>query len=481
LLVPNESTSPAVAHLRLRAEGLAASIKSNLLAAAASEFPADGPKAAINILLRVLKLIRADAAASDDKRTLVIYCQCLEALARLLEYFDNAETEQTPRGLSQLLEMLVRPLKPDAQFVLWPRAEYNYQVERLQDHVGAIVDVMSTSESAQAYEEILKSEVLLVSFPRVERDNVLQHAILGHELGHHIAEEFLAHDETTVQGKERLKRLVDAAKALASGSSEPIEANGDQAGDEGEDEFEEETEIVEEVLTIRKRALEELISDAVAIYLFGPSALLALYDFLMSGGWDELPDADDYYPPSRMRLRLALRVTREEGFLNVLNDLTSGVRGSHFRSCVDRIQEISDLTGITLDEDKILAYDEIRLAYSFVEESLSAALAFAKKKIGLVLYGADLAKTEVAELVDRIANNLPPNEVGFATSQRSVDARSALLAAWVWRAHCKNDDGSPCSASEVGRVNLLTLKAIEYIWLQKMYTSFEPPKEDVAP
>jgi len=212
--VPDQVKTFPEPYLRLRAEGLATSLRQALREAAASEFPGEGPRAAIGILCKVLDAIDTDLAVSTDKRTLVMYCKCLESLSRMLGYFDNAVTEQTPRGLAHILESLVRPLQPTAQFVLWPSAEYNYAIETLQDQVSPIVDGISTEESVAVYEGILKSQILLVSFPRVERDNVLQHAILGHELGHPIADSFIDIEEKSPEGSKRYERLIAEAKKL---------------------------------------------------------------------------------------------------------------------------------------------------------------------------------------------------------------------------------------------------------------------------
>ena len=58
------------------------------------------------------------------------------------------------------------------------------------------------------------------------------------------------------------------------------------------------------VLEARKRALQELIADAVGFQLFGISAVFATEDLVAGDAWDAPPEEESrFYPPWRYRIR----------------------------------------------------------------------------------------------------------------------------------------------------------------------------------
>jgi hypothetical protein len=224
------------------------------------------------------------------------------------------------------------------------------------------------------------------------------------------------------------------------------------------------------VLLLRKRALEELISDTVGIYLFGLSALYAGHEIHPGAGVDLIPsDANDGYPPGRMRLRVSLELSRAEGQLdrlaNFANDPKTGGAFSAGLSLVNRIESL-----VAADDDmKAIARDPyVSIAYEWVKATLPSAQAFAKRAVGAAIYPIASQEGECSGLVERLLDGLPPNEIGNSLSPVQVDTRSAILASWLISLDASQSNDAS-KKEDFARLNEKTLRGIEYIELQSEY------------
>lgn len=164
-----------------------------------SDYPAATPNQVIKFLQDFLVVIDAeiDKAVSEDK--LRVLSQITQDLGNFMQWLDNAHTGQTPRGPVQLLKDMMNGLTPDSRVIACPRADYNYSILDLGQHIKGLVQRFVPLSKQPAFDEHIATPIKLILFPRIERDNVLTHAIFGHELGHPIATEFL-----TKEAGERL-------------------------------------------------------------------------------------------------------------------------------------------------------------------------------------------------------------------------------------------------------------------------------------
>lgn len=378
--------------------------------------------------------------------TLVVF-----ELGKTLEYFDNAGTDQTPRGLVCLLRSLYERLGRNSALLAWPQADYNFTIRNYVETLKRLFANMGPNAKMDGILAKYKGPADFVSFPRIERDNVLMHAIFGHELGHPIATDFLTQESAKPEYATKeleIRNEVSAALGAANSLAELHTA-------------------MQTVFALRFRALEELISDTVGIYLFGPSALFAGYEINL---WalDVVPSAgNDCYPPGRMRIRVCLEAARSLKHLAVLANHSDS---PSFRAAASLTDQLAALAAEDSDKKAIETNALAKIAYKWVDASLSDAQAFAKQAVGSAVYEDAIFEAEVPDLVGRLKNGLPPNELGNSLNPRRVDERSAILAAWLAvLEESQSPTATTGSTDDVARLNEKTLRALEYIVLEREY------------
>lgn len=230
------------------------------------------------------------------------------------------------------------------------------------------------------------------------------------------------------------------------------------------------TRLVGAVLEIRKRALEELISDAVGILLFGPSAFFAMFEVLWVGNWDSKPKNDSWYPPSRLRIRLGLQLLDDLGWLRAIDQMKGdAVAGSYAEAVIDFLNEAKALSATVTDEQLINGEPVLKVAYDWMHGTLPDAINFSKQRVQAMTFTVDKC-TDLPGLIERLQLGVPPNELGDPLRPVTVDYRSALFAAWSFKLRGLKP-GSPdlLSERETDRLNQNTLRAVEYILLQNDY------------
>lgn len=467
--MPDPVAFTPLEHWRRRTRQYVAGLHQRIDELSVSDYPAATPNQVIAFLQDFLGVIDAGIgkAVSEDK--LRVLTDLTQDLGMFVQWLDNAHTGQTPRGLVQLLKDMMDRLAPDSRVIACPRADYNYSILELGQHINGLVQKFVPLSKQAGFASHLAKPIKLILFPRIERDNVLTHAIFGHELGHPIATEFLNAEISTPAYGAAQTAIQQQIDAYVTGLPEASSMDATQKLDLV-------TRLLRMVLEIRKRALEELISDAVGILLFGPSAFFAMFEVLWVGNWDSLPKHESWYPPSRMRVRLALQLLDDLGWPQAIDQMqTDPIAGPYASAALAFVTEGRTLAGATTDEQAIDTEPVLKIAYDWMRGSLPDALTFSKGRVDAVAYKAATI-ADLPGLLERLQIGVPPNELGNPLEPRSVDYRSALLAAWTFKLRGLSPSSSePLSAREAERLNQNTLRAVEYIILQDDYRKETSP------
>jgi hypothetical protein len=229
------------------------------------------------------------------------------------------------------------------------------------------------------------------------------------------------------------------------------------------------------VAQIRKRALEELISDYVGTLLFGPSALLASYEIFSLQDLDAAPSAGDLYPPSRYRLRFVYATLCEENFVGALGELSSKGREDQREAFAATVKLLQRIAALTSADDDLKALDVdlvIARTYAWVKESLDQAKKYAKEKLPAdMVYSSNAFLTELPELIARLDLNVPPSELGTFPDIKLPSWQSALMSGWIMRIMGKRlgADSADFTLSDFDALHKLVLRAIENIGLHREY------------
>ena len=459
--MPDQAT---LSHWKRRARVLTEGLLERVDELSVSDFPTATPNQVIKFIQDFLAEILKEIDAAESEPRLRSFCLAVLQLAQSLDWLDNAHTAQTPRGLVQVLRHLIDEISPGARVVARPQAQYNYSIADLGSYFRRLVDDYIPDSRQHLFNEHLSTPLKLISFPRIERDNLLAHTIFGHELGHPIASDYLGQEE-----------ILDAYKVAQADVQKQVVALVEHLPNlkdlSNDDKDRAKISIFNTVLQVRRRAMEELISDAVGIFVFGPSALFAMFELLWQGNWDSVPSAGEWYPPSRLRIRLMLRLPEATSAFAALW-VTVGEDPFKQYTAATRafFEQATSLAGKLTDDVSLKADPVLKIAYEWMETSLPAAIEFAREQTRSVVFGTEPSFSQLSRLIQRLELGIPQNEVGEPNASQVVDYRAALLAAWMFKLRgVSPKTGEALSSKEEDHVHKRTMRAIEYIFLQNEY------------
>ena len=382
---------------------------------------------------------------------------------------ESASTAQTPRALVLLLQDLITELYPNSTLIVVPQRDYNYSIKDIRP---LLKDTVENLFPPSEVDELLKpfSEPLnLISFPRIERDNILNHAIFGHELGHPIADEFLSLEESCCSSYQS---ALDHVTAEVRGLIQSRIAKKSSL-----DTLKLAKPYVESLLQIRRRGLEELISDCVSLLLFGPSALFAAYDILLGTQLDAEPDGPEYYPPPRYRLRVLKDLLDKESYTSALMHISPPKQLKALKPKLEEFfRNLHELTDPTPDVVRLEQQPVTALAYGWLNKVLPQAIDFAKESVEKLIYSPKQMSDDINVLIQRLALGIPSNEIGAYPNTTTVDWRSSIVAGWVYKIaglSLPYTKGENFSVEHIDRLNRLTMRAVESGILARQYSTLK--------
>lgn len=407
-------------------------------------------------------------------------------LAEELRYIEGARTERIPWSIVPAFEKLVSSFLPDIQIMLRGMWRYNYSFHTnnqadlyrfyLREYAEYVPDTNIETDVLQE----MQRPFHLISFPLLEQKHILLHCLLGHEIGHLLAADFITNEaeaKLIEKVKDQLEGLVDEQMA-----GFPSTAPDDLRRGVRERFL---AQYIERFVIVWRRGMKELLSDAAAVLLFGPAALLAMLDLAMQEPMDSVPSEEgNYYPPWRMRLRYAYRILSDQGgWFPIPSQI--------FEGDVDRVERVNrriawikDVVSGDADQKAIQSDAVAALSYEWIGQSMPVGIAYLLDERGLrdQRPSPDRMYGRLPILVERLDTKVPPNAIETTLGDSSTATFAEILnAAWfqkVARPAFDQDSDSflPDAVDERNLMNNLTLKAIEFATLANDYASWTPPK-----
>lgn len=462
-------------YLRQKARNLSAGLASRL-----EEFVQDisSGQSSKNLTRTVrvfLERIDAQLAITDDIRILRWHCLLIDNLAESLEWLDHADAAQVPKACIEILNEISRVVPDGAGILVTPVTESNYFITDWRPIIRNLTNALPEND-ARLVMACLPTPLYRVQFPRIEKENILNHALFGHEFGHPIVDEFFSTHETSAEYKERFQRALIEAEQEAE-IAEELAGYTDEV-----DRARVKTNISETLSEIHKRAVEELTADAVAVYLFGPSAIFSAIDLFIRHSLDESPEYDEFYPPTRYRWRFMYQILKEEGYIDALKNLSTKSSSAAISTLNTVIQYLEESISKNSDRDALQIDPLTKVAYAWLEMTLPESTKYAVDRTKKFKYTVEALKAEVPALLERLEIGVPPSEVGAYPESKPVDWRSSLIAGCIIALH---HTSGPSSFSEEDRKKLLvtyrlTEKGIEYIFLRRQFEEYRSRAEAAA-
>lgn len=381
----------------------------------------------------------------------------VENLTYCLDYLEHSRIDNVPNGLATPFTRIAKHIIADVEIILYQQWDYNYSIMVFDiQHwlLENIVEPFKSYIAEQLYDRAVKSmsqPIYLVAFPYLEKNNIFQYSLLGHEIGHLYA--------------DRLLKTVDIQTSLTSLLEKHL--HDENIKDNIPD-------FIDYCAFIWKRLFEEFMSDAVGTVLFGPAMVFSISEFALHYDLDLLPSRENnFYPPWRSRLRLSVEILKHN--IDDLESMSNGgslSENSRYRERVKSIYNIasenSDLATIANDEILDSIFSDV---YNHVVSKKKAIY----EDFGKNNFDKEDFFKKIGFLSDRLSNGIPPNTTDDLDYSKNAILCEILNAAWkqriLWESSIFNEDGvfNDESLKKRAKLNDLTNKAIEYSELQAAY------------
>ena len=320
----------------------------------------------------------------------------------------------------------------------------------------------------------------IIAFPALERTNIILHCLLGHELGHLLANRFLTDERRTAFVQSIMTDLEEQSKR-------DLEKAEQQFGPLFRDQLKDQvlTMWAELAGTIWTRALQELLSDVVGALLFGPATLFSSWEMGLFQGFDVPPTAgNNFYPPWRLRIRTVAGVCQEATpfFPVPATVFRSADRNERAVRVNDRIDYILGIAAGDADIKVIGADPLTRLCYEALPKTIGEATNYFLNDCGLkaMRLSAESLHHALPPLIERLDHWLPPNAVED-DPLAAVPADIAEIINTAWYVRMSWDQLQPGAddaridewLAQRAALNRLTLKAIEFSDLARSYRQYK--------
>lgn len=391
----------------------------------------------------------------------------IQDLSTDLQYIESSKMSKVPSGLSAPLQKISQNIESNVEILLLQQWKYNYSINKKNRilRYQEVSDMLSPYVSTELTDKInpfLDNPIYSIYFPSLEKNNILLYSVLGHEIGHLVAdkkyEEFRQKFfETNNTGNELFLLYKNYSKELTRPKFHRY------------------------IDIIAKRLYDELLSDVVGAIIFGPAMLFSMYEFSQQFEIDSIPqEKNQFYPSWKTRLRIIYNSIIK--FIPSFHSYSTQVEGHLYFdiNIKNKLERIEDIVNEKSDETKIKDYDELTFRiYSQVIYVIENHL--------LTKLLAELDRTSLNEkdffsrihkLSKRLENGIPPNTTNDLDINSCAKLYEIINAAWKsrlsWEPKIFDENGNfdEKYVLERKKLNQLTLKAIEYANLTKEYNKF---------
>lgn len=391
--------------------------------------------------------------------------ELIQIFSSHIQFIENSKMSKIPWSLVDPLQKIASSIIPNSKIVLCQQWDYNYSIytRNLFDQYHELISILEEFVPEEIFNGLiikLQTPLYLVNFPYLEKNNILLFSLLGHEIGHLVADKYIQNLGPDVLGlkfRNVLKELYEKNyKGLGITTLPNYLASCSNAW---------------------KRLFEELLSDVVGSLAFGPAMLFSMFEFSIQYDLDMLPNnSNQFYPPWRARLRIILNTISK--FVpsfdnlesNIFTDMNVRNRLLQIKTIIDDEKDISILN----NENNIL----INTIYENVIERIESYMHELLVQFGKNNFDETSFFDNINILNSRLKDGIPPNILDELNLNTTSTIEEIINAAWKyrlsWEPKIFEDDGTFNKEYIDTRKNLnkLTIKAIEYTNLVNNYKEY---------
>lgn len=368
-----------------------------------------------------LSIVRYVSEFKLDQVALRRSAAFLTYLNSRLEELDHACVSDIPIEIVPTLEAILKEYSEDASLFLRGSPKFNYSYEDILGHLRYMLEKSQIPSTADMLR--LNRKIGVIVFPSSQRENILLHSVLSHEIGHFLDDILSISEDIEFEiNKELLEAHIKAVFQEAAN----VKAVGEKeiTLDRFLHREELRARIMGELNTVLTNWMKEFVADTIAVYLFGPSYLFAFTELSQS-----LFSPDVYFtkhPPFYLRITVLLKVLEKLDYSDLLRK---------YPEIKAFLEEQRSLTTITLQESDTLG----RVLEESVKPVLDSIILKVDEKIK-PNYNRRILVDELDESLIKIRKLVPPNEVTCeGRGTKPVNAVSILNVGWIMRFLYMND------------------------------------------
>ena len=371
----------------------------------------------------------------DDLKKLKMILIFMAEMASHIRYIDGASAERIPWSLVQTFQNFSEKIYKDVPIILRPQWTYNFTIKRglVNGYKLSLSSLLKKERIENIFKNELPNDVYIISFPGFEKSNILIQSILGHELGHPLAKEFLnkeREEDYMTKIRDETEKIITKDQAV------------DKAGETSKN--------IIAIKTIRNNWLSEIFSDLMAVHLFGLAAILSMYEVaIMFKSMDKIENSSRFYPPWRYRIR---KMYQELPWPELIKKSDEIVKKNNaykkIQSAIINIKnEFQSEIDIKKDEDEINKIPLYKIVCSSVEEILPKANAYIKEELSKRNVETFLSDKKsllrIYNLCLRLDHHLPPNaiETDDLSNPQIPDMFEIINSGWFYKVAYLNDTG----------------------------------------
>ena len=351
-----------------------------------------------------------------DKITTQIHAYLVKEDVKFLNWLNKAQTKKVPWSFVNCIEKLGKQVLPEKQILVCCDDRYNYGICWAKD----------TKVAPHPY--------YVVSLPLLHRTNILWHALIGHELFHPKCSDFI---------DKHNKRILTEIRDEVEKKPEMFLPSEEEGVVEPLFQQEKLLAISNTIHRAWVRGLQEILCDMACVEIFGPAGLLAMNSFSACSPQNTIPDpANNFYPSWKYRFEIVWKNFVDEHKLNELYvQIENKEISKLFQAEMKKIKTLAEKS----EGDKLVkSHRCAKIAYTKIDETLDDAVKFVKDTVSVDIekwYDTE-ALTQVPELVRRLENGIPPNEVVVNISSeemkyctKAATLPAILTAGWIYESY----------------------------------------------
>jgi hypothetical protein len=290
--------------------------------------------------------------------------------------------------------------------------ELNYSITEVAHELRRLLKGTPLETCCSALPEYL----FVVTIPAIEREQVLFHGIVSHELGHPIAER----NRLSADILARIPTKEDAIKKCAQSALDQL-----SPPEEPDVAFPPLIEIIVRshvTLEVNQRVtkwLGELLSDCIGVLLFGPAYYFAFAHFFLS--FIHFDRASRTHPPPRLRLKIMGELLRRKYLFNQEEEK----RLLEFCRAWDQSASRKVKFRDPYDQIAVECLDDKATTDLIVQKSIECL-----ESTSVPAYSQESFRRDVKALAPLLVNLIPHGEVGPLGKEKPVSLVSILNVAW---------------------------------------------------